>query len=75
RLPGLVHLGPRPTFAGFAPTLELHLLDWEGDLYGERVRVDFLQRLRDVHPFDSAAALVAAMREDERAGRAWFARG
>ena len=44
-------------------------MDWSGDLYGRRVRVEFVQRLRDIHPFASVAALIAAMREDERRGR------
>jgi riboflavin kinase/FMN adenylyltransferase len=39
-------------------------MDFEGDLYGEEVRVDFVARLRDVLPFDSVAALVDQMRED-----------
>jgi riboflavin kinase/FMN adenylyltransferase len=69
RLPGLLHLGPRPTFAGFAPTVELWLMDWSGDLYGRRVRVEFVQRLRDILPFTSIDALIAAMKEDERRGR------
>jgi riboflavin kinase/FMN adenylyltransferase len=61
---GALHLGPRPTFQGSPPTVELHLMDFEGDLYGEEVRVDFVARLRDVLPFDSVAALVDQMRED-----------
>ena len=61
---GALHLGPRPTFVGSPPTIELHLLDFDGDLYGEEIRVDFVRRLRDVRPFDSVAALVAQMRED-----------
>ncbi|MGD2067204.1 MAG: bifunctional riboflavin kinase/FAD synthetase [Gemmatimonadota bacterium] len=66
--PGALHVGPRPTFGGSSSTVELHLMDFEGDLYGERVRVDFVRRLRDVLPFDSAEALVRQMREDvERA--------
>ena len=69
RLPGLLHLGPRPTFAGFAPTVELWLMDWSGDLYGQRVRVEFVQRIRDIHPFTTVDALIAAMKEDERRGR------
>lgn len=69
RLPGLLHLGPRPTFAGFAPTVELYLFDWAGDLYGERVRVEVVQHLRDIRPFSDAEALIAAMREDEAHGR------
>ena len=69
RLPGLLHLGPRPTFAGFAPTVELHLLDWSGDCYGERVRVEMVERIRDILPFSSVEALIEAIREDERVGR------
>ncbi|HET7461240.1 MAG TPA: bifunctional riboflavin kinase/FAD synthetase [Longimicrobium sp.] len=69
RIPGLLHLGPRPTFAGFAPTVELWLMDWSGDLYGQRVRVEFVRRIRDIVPFPSVDALIAAMKEDERRGR------
>ena len=61
---GALHLGPRPTFQGSPPTMELHLLDFDGDLYGEEVRVEFVQRLRDVRPFDSVPALVEQMRQD-----------
>ena len=49
--------------------IELHLLDFEGDLYGEDVRVDFVSRIRDVRPFDSVSALVAQMREDVEEAR------
>lgn len=69
RVPGLLHLGPRPTFAGFAPTVEVWLMDWSGDLYGQRMRVELVHRLRDIHPFTSVDALIEAMREDERRGR------
>jgi riboflavin kinase/FMN adenylyltransferase len=69
RLPGLLHLGPRPTFAGFAPTVEVHFLDWSGDIYGERVRVELVERIRDIVPFHSVEALVEAIRDDERVGR------
>lgn len=69
---GLLHLGPRPTFAGSPPSLELYLLDFDRDIYGERVRVDFLTRLREILPFGSAAELVAQMREDREDARAFF---
>ncbi|MBW3573206.1 MAG: riboflavin biosynthesis protein RibF, partial [Gemmatimonadetes bacterium] len=69
RVPGLLHLGPRPTFPGFAPTIELHLLDWSGDIYGDHVRVEVVDRIRDIRPFSSVDALVEAMRGDEREGR------
>jgi riboflavin kinase/FMN adenylyltransferase len=70
RIPGLLHLGPRPTFPGFSPTIELHLLDWSGDIYGDHVRVEVMGRIRDILPFSSVDALVEAIRGDERNGRA-----
>ncbi|MGH7546481.1 MAG: riboflavin biosynthesis protein RibF, partial [Gemmatimonadota bacterium] len=70
--PGLLHLGPRPTFQGSPPSKELHLLHFEGELYGEVVRVEFLRRLRDVRPFASAGALVAQMRRDREDAIRYF---
>lgn len=67
--PGALHVGPRPTFRGSPPTVELHLLDFEGDLYGEEIRVDFVERMRDVLPFDSVPALVRQMQDDVEAAR------
>ena len=66
---GALHLGPRPTFPGAPPTIELHLLDFERDVYGEEVRVDFVRRLRDVLPFDTVAALIAQMKDDVQEAR------
>lgn len=67
---GALHLGPRPTFEGSPPTIELHVLDFEGDLYGERVRIDFVSWLREIRPFATVDALVDQMREDVEAARA-----
>ena len=61
---GVLHLGPRPTFAGLPPSIELHLFDFDGDLYGERVAVRFVDRIRDIARFDSVDALVRAMERD-----------
>lgn len=69
---GLLHLGPRPAFPGSPPSLELYLLGFDGDIYGETVRVEFLERLRDVLPFDSPAALVEQMRKDREAAVRYF---
>jgi riboflavin kinase/FMN adenylyltransferase len=69
RVPGLLHLGPRPTFPGFSPTVELHLLDWSGDLYGDHLRVEVIDRIRDIRPFPSVESLIDAIRGDERDGR------
>jgi riboflavin kinase/FMN adenylyltransferase len=67
---GAIHIGPRPTFTGSRPTIELHLLDFEGDIYGEELRVEFIRHLREVRPFASASALVEQLRYDVEAARA-----
>ena len=69
---GLLHLGPRPTFAGSPPSIELYILDFDEDIYGERVRVDFLKRLRDVEPFATAGELVEQMKMDREMARDYF---
>ena len=63
---GMMNIGRRPTFDEMDVTVEVHLLDYEGDLYGERLSVQFLQRLRDEQKFESAEALAAQLSEDER---------
>jgi riboflavin kinase/FMN adenylyltransferase len=67
--PGALHIGPRPTFQGSPPTVELHLIDFDGDLYGEEIRVEFIRHLREVHPFSSVEALVDQLRQDVEAAR------
>lgn len=65
---GVLHLGPRPTFAGLPPSIELHLFDFDADLYGTRIKVDFHERIREIARFDSIPALIRAMEQDcERA--------
>lgn len=70
---GLLHLGPRPTFVGSPPSIELYLLDFDRDIYGEDIQVDFLTRLRDVEPFANAAELIAQMQRDRERALAYFA--
>ena len=71
-LEGLLHLGPRPTFAGSPPSIELYLFDFDRDIYGEEVQVDFVTRLRDVAPFATAAALIEQMRRDRSEALEYF---
>jgi riboflavin kinase/FMN adenylyltransferase len=63
---GMMNIGRRPTFDGMDVTVEVHLFDFEGDLYGERLAVQFLRRLRDEQKFDSADALAMQLSEDEQ---------
>lgn len=58
------NLGAQPTFGQQAPALEVHLLGYEGDLYGRRLRVEFLDRLRDIRVFDGADQLADQLRRD-----------
>ncbi len=68
--PAVASLGTRPTFGGGEQTLEVHLFDSPGDLYGATLRVAFVARLRDEERFDGPAALVAQMVVDAAAARA-----
>jgi riboflavin kinase / FMN adenylyltransferase len=63
--PAAVSIGVRPTFTtGRGELIEAYLLDFEGDLYGTELRLDFLHRLRGERRFESPAALVEQMRRD-----------
>lgn len=64
RVMGAASLGVRPTFGGGARRLEAFLLDWHEDVYGDRVRVEFVQRLRDELRFASAAELAQQIGKD-----------
>jgi riboflavin kinase/FMN adenylyltransferase len=59
-----VNVGPNPTFGEQALKIEVHLIEFSGNLYGRRLPVDFLDRLRDIQPFPSVDALVAQLRLD-----------
>lgn len=72
---GVLHLGPRPTFRGTPPAVELHLFDFDQDIYGEELRVDFCAWLRGIHRFATPDALVEAIREDCEQALKLFAAG
>lgn len=65
-LPGVASLGRRPTVKGAdaVPVLEVHLFDFRADIYGRRVRVDFLTKLRDEAKYPDLDSLVAQIRRD-----------
>ncbi len=74
-VPGVANLGVRPTFSPRpdGPVLEVHLFDFERDLYGQTLEVCFLARLRGEQRFESADALIAQVRQDVAKARALFA--
>lgn len=63
---GMMNVGRRPTFDKMDVTAEVHLFDFDGDLYGKRLTVQFLRRLRDEQKFDGVDALVAQLSKDKR---------
>lgn len=73
RHPAVASIGTRPTVNGREPLLEVHLFDWSGDLYGQRLTVEFVARQRDELKFDSLDALVRQMDRDAAEARAILA--
>ncbi len=69
----VVNVGVRPTFGGERETVEAHLLDFAGDLYGQVLRLRFVARLRDERRFDGVDELAAQIGRDVAAGRAALA--
>ena len=67
---GVMHLGPRPTFVGAGPTIEVHLFDFDEDIYHHTITVDVHARIRGIEKFSRVEELVAAMHEDARRARA-----
>jgi riboflavin kinase / FMN adenylyltransferase len=71
--PGVASIGRRPTVNPVPlPLLEVHLFDWERDLYGEHLRVRFLKKLRDERKYDGLDALREAIAHDARQARDYF---
>jgi riboflavin kinase/FMN adenylyltransferase len=70
RLPAAISVGTNPTFQGSRRTVEAFVLDWDGDLYGEHVGVEFAARLRPMRAFADTHQLVAAMAQDVEDTRA-----
>ncbi|MCY4145412.1 MAG: bifunctional riboflavin kinase/FAD synthetase [Chloroflexi bacterium] len=64
------NIGLRPTFGGASPSVEAHLLDFHGDLYGAGITLAFVERLRMEQKFASLGALTAQIRADVAAVRA-----
>lgn len=67
--PGVASLGVRPTVAGKEPLLEAHLFDFDGDLYGRRIEVEFVAKLRDEEKFPDLPSMVRQIDADAAAAR------
>lgn len=63
--PAAIHIGKSPTFgSGEATKVEVHLIDFDGDLYGQSLRVELIDRVRDIVRFESAQALAKQLQKD-----------
>jgi riboflavin kinase/FMN adenylyltransferase len=72
-LPGVASLGVRPTVKqDGVPTLEVHVFDFDSQIYGSHVRVDFLHKLRDEEKFPNLDALIAAIAKDVADAKEYF---
>lgn len=73
-LPGVASLGVRPTvMAGARPRLEVFIFDWEGEIYGRRIRIELLHKLRDEARYESLERLTRQIHDDVAEARAYFA--
>ena len=70
---GVANVGTRPTVDGTRSLLEVHLFDFEQDIYGAHIHVDFLHKLRNEERFDSFDELMRQIQQDAADARAWFA--
>ncbi len=75
RLPAVTNVGVRPTFANQpeTPQIEAHLLDFDRDLYGQEIQVEFVEYLRPEEWFPSAEAMMEVVRKDIARSREVFA--
>jgi riboflavin kinase/FMN adenylyltransferase len=70
RYPAAGYVGSSPTFGGGVPMFEAYLLDFDGDLYGNEVEIEFIAKLRDDKAFPDGASLAETMRQDCEKARA-----
>lgn len=70
--PTMINIGFKPTFEGKTLTLEAHLLDFQGDLYGKYLELFFFKKIREEKKFQSVEELVQQLQEDKRAAIEFF---
>jgi len=69
---GIMNIGNRPTVSGKNQTIEVHLLDFKENLYGEKIQIEVLKHLRDEQKFDSIEILSSQIKKDENTARKWI---
>ncbi|MEL4456153.1 bifunctional riboflavin kinase/FAD synthetase [Lutimonas vermicola] len=69
---GIMNIGFRPTVGGNGQTIEIHLLDFQGDLYGSKMQIEVLHRVRDEQKFETIEELALQISKDEKSARIWL---
>lgn len=71
---GMMNIGYNPTVDGTEKSVEIHFLDFDGDLYGQKIRIEILERIRDEHKFSSVEALKDQLQKDKKTSLAIISR-
>jgi riboflavin kinase/FMN adenylyltransferase len=71
---GVANIGYSPTFEDHEFTVEVHILDFNDNIYGEKIRVNFIKRLRDEIKFSNISALIDQIKKDIAAAREFFSK-
>ena len=69
---GIANMGTRPTVGGQNPVLEVHILEFSGNLYGKKITVEFLKKVRDEKKFDGLEALKEQIFKDISSAKEYF---
>jgi riboflavin kinase/FMN adenylyltransferase len=68
----MMNIGIRPTIDGKNRVIEVHLFDWNGSIYGQTIRVELLEFIREEKKFDSPDALRNQIKNDEQSAKAYL---
>ena len=63
---GMMNIGTRPTFEGHALSLEVHIFNFQGNLYGQELKVSFIHRIRSEQKFSTPEALAHQLERDAK---------
>ena len=69
---GVINIGHNPTFDRKRLSVETHILDFHGNLYGQEIRVEFLSRIRNELRFESPEALISQIQKDIKTAKTLF---
>ena len=62
---GMANIGTQPTFESYKQSFEIHILNFNGDIYGQSIEVRFIKRIRDIQKFDRAQSLMKQLQKDK----------